>query len=220
MESKEGQVERVRVILASRNLTLYQVSQRTSALYGRSSPCFLPHNFYHALGRAHLSPSLHQLLALSRISNYCFHDWLRVFGFQLEDIGHLQASLPSKRTMILDSSLEDQESWVPWFRNKRRDLPAPGIAPIGRLLESAPHERLGSLAQTKTINFVYAKIGSEDAFAFPDLLPGSIVRANVRLAKSMFPASEKKQSACSSWNMPGGIAAAGFVRWVNTASCH
>jgi len=192
MESKEGLVERVRVILASRNLSLYQVSQRTSALYGRSSPSFLPHNFYYALGRAHLSPSLHQLLALSRISNYCFRDWLRVFGFHLDDIGHLQASLPSKRTMILDSSLEDLESWVPWFRNKPGNLPAPGIAPIGRLLESAPHQRIRSLPQTRTIDFVYARIGSEDAFAFPDLLPGSIVRANARLAKSMLPASEKK----------------------------
>jgi transcriptional regulator with XRE-family HTH domain len=192
MESKEGLVERVKLILASRNLSLYQISQRTSALYGRSSPSFLPHNFYYALGRAHLSPSLHQLHALSRISNYCFRDWLRVFGFHLEDIGHLQASLPAKRTMILDSSLEDLESWVPWFRNKPGNLPAPGIAPIGRLLKSAPHQRIRSLPQTRTIDVVYARIGSEDAFAFPDLLPGSIVRANVRLAKAMLPASEKK----------------------------
>jgi transcriptional regulator with XRE-family HTH domain len=196
MESKEGLVERVNAILASRNLTLYQVSQRTTALYGRSSPSFLPHNFYYALARANLSPSLHQLLALSRISNYRFHDWLRVFGFHLEDIGHLQASLPSKRTMILDSSLEDPESWVPWFRNKPGNLPVPEIAPIGRLLESAPHERLRSLPQAKTIDLVYAKIGSEDAFAFPDLLPGSIVRANAGLAKSMLPAANGKRPEC------------------------
>jgi transcriptional regulator with XRE-family HTH domain len=188
MEYKEGLVERVSAILASRNLTLYQASQRTTALYGRSSPSFLPHNFYYALGRANLSPSLHQLLALSQISNYRFHDWLRVFGFHSEDIGRLQAGLPSKRTRLLDSSLQDPESWVPWFRNKPGNLPAPEIAPIGRLLESAPQERLRSLPQTKANDFVYAKIGSEDAFAFPDLLPGSIVRANARLAKSMLPA--------------------------------
>jgi transcriptional regulator with XRE-family HTH domain len=194
MESKKGLVERVNAILASRNLTLYKVSQRTTALYGRSSASFLPHNFYHALARASLSPSLHQLLALSRISNYRFHDWLRVFGFHPEDIGHLQASLPSKRTMILDSSLEDPESWVPWVRNKPGELPVPEIAPLGRLLEYAPHERLRSLPQTKAANFVYAKIGSEDAFAFPELLPGSIVRADSRLAQAMLPAAPGKIS--------------------------
>jgi len=196
MESKRGLVERVNAILASRNLTLYQVSQTTAALYGRSSTSFLPHNFYYALGRANLSPSLHQLLALSRISNYRFHDWLRVFGFHPEDIGHVHASFPSKRTLILDSSLEDPESWVPWFRDKPGNLPAPEIAPMGRLLESAPHERLRSLPQTQAGDFVYAKIGSEDAFAFPDLLPGSIVRANTRLAKSMPPAANGKRPEC------------------------
>src|SRR5262249_45100990 len=171
MESKQRLVERVNAILASRNLTLYQVSHRTSGLYGRSSPSFLPHNFYYALGRANLSPSLHQLFALSRISNYRFHDWLRVFGFHPENIAYLQSSLPSKRTMILDSSLEDPESWVPWFRNKQGSLPVPSIAPLGRLLECAPQERVGSLPQMPAGDFVYAKIGSEDAFAFPDLLP-------------------------------------------------
>ena len=191
-----GLVERVNVILASRNLTLYQVSQRTTGLYGRSSPSFLPHNFYYALGRANLSPSLHQLLALSRISNYRFHDWLRVFGFHPEDIGYLQASLPSKRTMILDSSLEDPESWVPWFRNKPGNFPVPEIAPMGRLLESAPQERVRSLPQMKAGDFVYAKIGSEDDLAFPDLLPGSIVRANPRLARSMLPKANGKRSEC------------------------
>src|SRR5215468_7064838 len=194
MESKQGLAERVNVILASRNLTLYQVSQRTKILYGRSSPSFLPHNFYYALGRADLSPSLHQIFALSRVSSYRFRDWLRVFGFCPENIGHLQASLPSKRTMILDSSLDDPEAWVPWFRNKPGNLPEPEIAPLGRLLESAPRKRLGSLPQTKADEFVYAKIGSEDALAFPDLIPGSIVRANARLAKSMLPAANGKRS--------------------------
>jgi hypothetical protein len=196
MESTKGLAQRVNLVLASRNLTLYQVSQRTTTLYGRSSPSFLPHNFYYALGRASFSPSLHQLLALSRISNYRFHDWLRVFGFHPEDIGRLQASLPSKRTMILDSSLDDPESQVPWFRNKPGNLPAPEIAPIGQLLDLAPPKRLRTVPQTKTSDFVYAKIGWEDAFAFPDLLPGSIVRANARLAKALLPTANGKGAQC------------------------
>jgi transcriptional regulator with XRE-family HTH domain len=196
MESKQRLIERVKTILASKNLTLYQVSQRTKALYGRSSPSFLPHNFYYALERADLSPSLHQIFALSRISSYRFRDWLRVFGFFPENIGHLQASLPSKRTMILDSSLDDPEAWVPWFRNKPGNLPVPEIAPLGRLLESAPLQRFHSLPQIKANEFVYAKIGLEDAFAFPDLIPGSVVRANASLAKSMLPAANGRRSEC------------------------
>jgi transcriptional regulator with XRE-family HTH domain len=196
MESREGLAERVKWILASRNLTLYQVSQKTTALYGGVSPGFLPHNFYHALGRSTFSPSLHQLVALSRISNYRFYDWLSVFGFHLEEISHLQAGLPSQRTMILDSSLEDPESWVPWFRNKPGNLPVPEITPLGRLLDYGPPRRLRSLPHTKTTDFVYAKIGWEDAFAFPDLLPGSIVRANARLTKSMLPAASGKGAEC------------------------
>jgi hypothetical protein len=196
MESKQGLVERVNAILASRTLTLYQVSQATAARYGRSSPSFLPHNFYYALGGASFSPSLHQVLALSQISNYRFYDWLRVFGFHPDDIGRLQASLPSKRTMILDSSLEDPEAWLAYFRNKSGDPPPPGITPIGRFLELASPLRLRSFPRASTTDFVYARIGSEDAFAFPELLPGSIVRADTRRAQSLLPSADGKRSAC------------------------
>jgi transcriptional regulator with XRE-family HTH domain len=187
-------VERVKAILASKGLTLYQVSQRTRSLYGRSSPYFLPHNLYYDLGLGTFSPSLYQLFALSQISDCRLNDWLRVFGFNPEEIVRLQVLLSSKRTLLLDSSLDDSESWVPWFRNKPGNLPAPAIAPIGQLLDFAPLRRIHSLSQAKNSNFVYAKIGHEDAFAFPDLLPGSIVRTNTRLAKSMLPTANGKAS--------------------------
>lgn len=108
-----------------------------------------------------------------------------------------QVLLSSKRTMLLDSSLEDPESWVPWFQNKPLgNLPAPPIAPIGQFLALTPLRRLGSIPQANTNNFVYAKIGLEDAFAFPDLLPGSIVRANPRSGKAMLPVANGKESDC------------------------
>lgn len=67
--------ERVRIILANRDLTLYQVSERSVALYGRSSPHYLPHNLYYDVRHAGFSPSLFQLFALSRISSYRLDDW-------------------------------------------------------------------------------------------------------------------------------------------------
>jgi len=194
--SKTELVERVKEILARKGLTMYQVSQRTRVLYGRSSPYFIPHNLYYDLGLGTFSPSLHQLFALSSISDYRLNDWLRIFGFNPEDIARLRVLLPSTRTMLLDSSLADPESWVLWFRNKPGNLPPPAIAPLGKLLDFGPPRRLHSVSQARRNNCVYAKIGLEDALAFPDLLPGSIVRANTRLAKPMLPAASGKAPHC------------------------
>jgi hypothetical protein len=185
-------VERVQALLAHKGLSLYHVSQRTRTLYGRSSPYFIPHNLYYDLRLGTFSPSLHQIFALSQISNCRFNDWLRVFGFNPENIARLRVLLPSRRTMLLDTSLDNPESWVSWFQNKPGNLPAPPIAPLGRLLEFARTQRLRSVSQTEDNNWVYAKIGIEDVFAFPDLLPGSIVRANMRLAKATLPLAKDK----------------------------
>lgn len=174
--------EKVRSILARRNLTLYQASQQSAALYGRSSPYFLPHNLYYELRRAAFNPSIYQFVALSRISGYRLADWLHVFGFDLENIPRLQVLLPSNRTILLDSSLEDPNSWVPWLRNRAGNAPAPPIAPLAQLLEVTRPRRLRSMPGLANRGFLYAKIGHQDALAFPDLLPGSIVRVNPRLA--------------------------------------
>jgi hypothetical protein len=128
------------------------------------------------------------MFALSKISGYKFDDWLRVFGLNPEDILRLQALLSSKRTMLLDSSLDDPECWIPWLRNKPGGVRPPAIAPIGRLLELGPPRRIRSIAPPQKSNFLYAKIGREDALAFPDLLPGSIVRADPHVTKEMLHA--------------------------------
>lgn len=192
--SKTELVDRVKAILTSKGLTLYQLSQRTRRLYGRSAPYFLPHNLYYELGSGTLTPSLHQLFALSRISGYRLNDWLRVFGFNLEDIAMLQVYLSPKRTVLLDSSLDDPESWVPWFRDKPGRLSSRAIAPIGQLLDLALPRRIRSVSQVRDRDFAYAKIGLEDAFAFPELLPGSIVRANTRSGRAMLPPTRSTAS--------------------------
>jgi len=185
--AKTEVVERVKAILANKGLTLYQVSEKTRILYGRPSPYFLPHNLYYDLGFETFSPSLHQMFALSKISGYRFHDWLSVFGFNPEDIGRLQILLSSKRTMLLNSSLVDPESWIPWFQPKPGNLPVPPIAPLGQLLDRAPAKRILSVSGARGDDFIYAKVGWEDALAFPELLPGSIVRARRRMARTMLP---------------------------------
>src|SRR5262249_5944018 len=88
--------------------------------------------------------------------------------------------LPTKRTILLDSSLSDPDAWTPWFRNRSPDTPTPPTAPLSQLLEAGPAIRQRSLLEMTQQHFLYAKFGFEDALAFPDLLPGSIVRGTPR----------------------------------------
>lgn len=157
-------------------MKLHQVSQASGEIFGRSSPYFVPHNFYYDLGLESFSPSVHQIFALSRLSGYRFYDWLRVFGFPPEEIARQQILLPSKRTLLIDTSLQDPEEWVPWFQERPGTTDIEGTVPLGRILgESYARHALSFGTHNR---FLYAKIGNEDAFAFPNLLPGSIVRGD------------------------------------------
>ncbi len=177
--------ERIKAILASKKLTLYQASQRSATLFGRSSPHYLPHNLYYDLRHGGYSPSLFQLFAFSRISNYRLTDWLRIFGFDVGVIPRLQIQLPSKRTILLDSSLDDPNAFVPWIRNQGGSAPPAAVAPLSQVLGWTQPRRLSSLAGLKDKGFLYARIGYEDALAFPELLAGSIVRVNTGIATDL-----------------------------------
>jgi len=170
--------DRIRSILQSKELTLNQLSRQSATLYGRHSRFFLPHNLYHEMQASACSPSLYQFMALSRISGYSLPDWLRVFGFHLEEIPRLQVGLPAKRTILIDSSMDDSNAWIPWPENRAGANSIPPVAPLSALLEFTHSRRLRSLLRITGQGSVYAKIGQEDGLAFPELLPGSIVRAN------------------------------------------
>jgi hypothetical protein len=174
-------LHRVKAILANKALTLRQVSQTTERLYGRSSPFYLPHNFYYDLGLQTFTPSLHQLFALSRISNFRLTDWMDVFGFPVNNLTRLQVMLPFNRTTLLETSIDNPSSWVGWFESRPFPAPLAGIVPMGRLLEPSSSRRIGSLSRIDNHSFLFAKLGTQDSFAFPELLPGSIVRVNPKL---------------------------------------
>ena len=173
--------ERVKSILATKRLTLHQASQTSATLFGRGSPYYLPHNLYYDLSHGHFSPSLFQLVAFSRISNYRLRDWLRVFGFDIEAIPRLQIQFRSKRTALLESSLDDPNSHIRWFRSLHTGALPTDVVPLAHLLEWTEPRRLASLSAFHDGGYLYAQIGSEDALAFPELLPGSIVRVNAGL---------------------------------------
>jgi hypothetical protein len=179
-EPKDTVAERVERVLASRGLSLVQVSQETRRRYGAVPHYLVPHNFYYDLGLPGYSPRMEQVLALSRVTNYRLAEWLSVFGFNLDRIPALQAEFPNDRTSLLDPTIYDQAAWIEWFEDVARDSKPFGTAPLGQLLTPASLRRLESLLAPEPSPFLYAKIGRNDAFAFPDLLPGSVVRADTR----------------------------------------
>ena len=185
--SSDQLAERVLAILETKKLTLYQASRRSAALFGRSSPYYVPHNLYYELRRGALTPSLYQLFALSRVSGYRLRDWLRVFGFEIDQIPRLQLQIHAKRTILLDSSIDDPATMVPWLKNSGGILSGAAVVPLAQVFEWTTPHRLASLVELKDKGFLYARIGYEDNLAFPELLAGSIVRVNPKMTPDTVP---------------------------------
>lgn len=175
-----GTGERVRAILARKNMSLFHVSQASRRLFAGEPLYRIPHNLYFDLRNERFAPSIHQLVALSAVSGYELTDWLGVFGFQLDDIPRLQLQLSFPRTILLDSNVYDRNASIPWFEERRAAPQLTHIVPLIQLLNPSVTERVASLLRMNRASFVYAKVGSQDALAFPELLPHSIVRADPR----------------------------------------
>ena len=171
--------EKVQAILASKRLTLYQSIPAIGSAVRPLFPILPPaQSLLRSPCADHSDPVFIRSRALSRISGYRVADWLRVFGYNLEDITRLQVLLPSKRTVVLDTSLTDLNEWMPWLDNRPDGVSMPSIVPLAKLVKAAPAQRIRFLKDPLAPRFLYAKVGTEDALAFPDLLPGSIVRVN------------------------------------------
>src|SRR5205807_9132521 len=91
----------------------------------------------------------------------------------------LQLQLSSRRTVLLDSSLDDPNAFIPWLRSLGTSAPPAGVVPLSQVLEWTKPRRLASLGELQDKGSLYAKIGYQDALAFPDLLAGSIVRVRL-----------------------------------------
>jgi len=135
-----------------------------------------------------------QIFVLSRISRYRIQDWLRLVGIDLENIPRLQALLSRKRSALIDDSLTDVHAWVPWVRSRIFQCALPSIAPLSKLLEPVGLRRISSLFGMTTGKFVYAKVGNQDALGFPELLSGSIVRADPDLVATFLPEKDGRPS--------------------------
>jgi len=159
------------------------VGQRSAETFGRSSPYYLPHNLYYSLDDPLLCPKIEQFVALSQLTNYRLYDWLAVFGFHLDQISRIQPLLTRTRTAFLDSTLYDENAWIPWFTQRTADAAIPSIAPLSLLLSPTAPKRAKELLEFRRKEFLYARVGEHDLLAFPDLLPGSVIRIDTRSAQ-------------------------------------
>jgi hypothetical protein len=160
-------------------VTLFRLSQESRERY-RDPQFHVPHQLYSDLRLPSFTPSLPQVFALSSMTGYRLADWLGVFGFHLKHIPEMQATLPAKRTRLLDAALYEPEEWIPWFTDHPLSHSPSGVLPLSQLLLPGVFRRAASFHSSEPSPFLYAKVGWQDTFAFPDLQPGSIVRVDTR----------------------------------------
>lgn len=149
---------------------------RSGAPYGPLH--HVPHNLYGVIRKRQFSPSLYQIAALSLLSGYRFVDWLRLFGFSLRDVLRFQIFFPALRTVELDAGIYHSHDRIPMFQDLAPGVFDAPLTPLGQWLSSARSRPADAISRATRLPFRFVKIGSRDAFSFPDLLPGSIVRVN------------------------------------------
>jgi len=155
-------------ILSTKGLTLYRVSQLLPrfrsllVLFHTPTPLLRP-------CPEGLIPSIHQLLALSQISNYQLCDWMAIFGFRLDDIPRLQLGIPWRRQSSWIRLFMMRISGLPGFRNVC-PIPHPCYRTIGATLKlGTPRRARDCSPLTETISLCQDRSG--DVYAFPTLTP-------------------------------------------------
>ena len=177
-KARASLADSVRRILADCRLSLADVARATQR--PESDLASIPHNFYGSLRKPSFSPSLRQLESLSKLTGYPLVDWLNLFGLSLDEVSRFQARFAALRTVPLDPRIYQPRSVIPWFRDLREADLARALVPLSQWLGGGVTRSFASLAIGGSEDCKFVKIGLEDAFAFPDLLPGSIVRIDCR----------------------------------------
>jgi hypothetical protein len=175
-----GVGQRLREILDRKKISLFQLSQASREMFPNELSYHIPHNLYFDLRNKGFTPSIQQLISLSSLTGYALADWLGIFGFHLDEISRLQIMLPSRRTTLIDSNVYDRSAHLPGLAER---LPLPELGHIVPLIQLLAPTRLVNIADLSRMNrnaFVYAKVGMQEILPYPDLLPGSIVRADPR----------------------------------------
>jgi hypothetical protein len=148
--------------------------------------CRIPRNFHNDLVTTALSPDIFQLFTLSAVSGYRLADWFALFGFSPEETPHLQLSLPAKRTALVSGTRYQSQPELRFFAPP--GWSAPSVCPLAQFLRTLEVQRISQAPSAEHESSLYARVGREDAFAFPDLLPGSLVRVDTQNPERWLPA--------------------------------
>jgi transcriptional regulator with XRE-family HTH domain len=171
---------KLRELLASRQLSLNRVSQRTAELFGSASPCHIPHNLYSDLERPSTIPTFCQLFALSVVTRYRLADCIAVFGLQLDSILGFQFGISRKYTSLLDTTIYDDQAWLRSLVERQPGARRPGLGPLLQVILPGRPIRVAEIVKLNRRTFLYARIGDEDRYAVPDFVAGSVIRADPR----------------------------------------
>ena len=167
---------RIRSILSSRGMTLADAARRSREVFPDDRRFHIPSNLYYVVQSTGFSPGVHQLLSLSYLSNYRLVDWLEVFGLAPDDIPRMQAVLPTRYTTLIDAATYNDRAWALSFERHANAFPPASLSPLTEWVRLGSPRRCANAGENHGSKHLYARIGSKDALAFPDLLPGSIVR--------------------------------------------
>jgi hypothetical protein len=198
----DARVESVRKILAQGGHNVAGLSLASRQRYGTGSPYFIPPTFLYKLSSG-ITPHLCQIVALSEITGYRFLDWMRVCGFDFDQIPRLQVQLHRERTVLI-TPIEFETSFWPESSANDESLPGPSICP-----------RLGTVAPSGSGRYLFAKIGGRDAVVCPKLIPGSVVRVD-RSYPHGRRVGDHRAMPDSLWLVehPGGLRCC-QVRWID-----
>jgi hypothetical protein len=151
IRSGNNHAAQVKRVLKEAGLTMAEVSAQTRHRFGKKSSYFVPQTLLYKQ-KTGITPHICQVAALSEVTGYRFYDWMRLCGFDFRLILALQLQIPNQRTIVVTPHADLMRNWF--------------TAPVNT--GAGQHHR----------RHFYAKVGSQDAVAYPEIRPGSIVRAD------------------------------------------
>lgn len=192
----DARVESIRNVLRQCGHSVTQLSAATRRRYGSSSQYFIPATFLYKI-RSGVTPHACQIVALSESTGYRFVDWLRIFGFDLQQVPRLQRRLHTARTVLVTPN----EDWLqsPYSHD--------GVWSASSRARPERWNRSG--------RYLFAQIGTGDALACPMLMPGTVVRVDHSYASRISEAHRTRETDFL-WlvEQPSGLTCC-QVRWID-----
>lgn len=170
-------VERVRALISRSGLTLYQISKQTRLRpFDGQHQWLIPETFYQLIGRGQI-PHICQIVALSQITGIDVYTWLKVFGYDLEDLLRLQATIHQDRTVILATRVYDSDATIELPTHVHCGVNLSRSEFVSEIVSRLETVRASELV-TRSAKYLYLKVGKHDTRLLPKVVPGTIVRIN------------------------------------------